>query len=88
MVGNLDSPLVGLCHVSYDNMIGCGRLFHVVLLVLLLVLDRATLMPCQILPWTDPLPCCQLIDLLNETEGLEEGKVLPTHDQRSIGTDT
>ncbi len=31
-------------------------------------------MPCKISPRTDPLLCYQLIDLLNETGRLEEGK--------------
>jgi len=45
-------------------------------------------MPVNPSHWTDSRPCCELIDLLKETGGMEEGKVRPTHDQRGIGTDT
>lgn len=45
-------------------------------------------MPVNSTPRTDPSQYYQLIDLLKETEGLEEGKILPTHEQRSIETDT
>ena len=45
-------------------------------------------MPFNNLPWTAPLPCCQLIDLLKETGRMEKGKVRPTHERRGIGTDT
>ena len=49
-----------------------------VVFLLLLVLFRATLMPFNNLPWTDPLPCYQLIDLLKETGRWREGKVRPS----------
>jgi hypothetical protein len=45
-------------------------------------------MPRKTSPRTVPLPYCQLIDLLKETEGLEKGKVLSTHERQGIGTDT
>jgi hypothetical protein len=45
-------------------------------------------MPCMTLPRIEQWGSCQLIDLLKETEGLEKGKVLPTHERRGIGTDT
>ena len=54
-----------------------------VILVRLLALVRATLMPCKTSTRTDPLPCCQLIDLLKETGGLEK-EALPTHEQHGI----
>ena len=63
-------------------------------LLLLLVLVRATLMPCKTSPRTAPLPCCQLVDLLkgtgrvNETGRMREEKFLTTYEQRGIGTDT
>jgi len=41
-------------------------------------------MPDTHLHRADSLPCCQLIDLLKETGGLEKGKALPTHEQHGI----
>ena len=89
-IKNEDSPKSGN---HFDDPSGCPLhdcfFFHcLVALLLLLVPVTATSMPGNTTHLTDTPHSCQLVDLLKETAGLEEGKVLPTHDQRGMGMDT